>query len=449
VGNNKKEDTSNNPPVKLSELEARIENLQKSIRDKEHTIAELKDKSVKQEKKIDDQTRAKSVMEKDASVKELKERITHQQLVQQQQQKKDDQTRARLALPDSPVVKAVLDATLQENKDLHLRIQAMVLQAQEEKKTVSEISQMIENYRHELAVAESRNQALEQELQAAKAETLRIQRQIAHLRDPLTPDHFISHATSTTDIPTPALTIDTNAATPKVDVNATTPKTDTNASNVDATRAETATQTQTTPSQPQPTTPRTPYVVPPLKPTSQMHIHTTPAHTQPSTPPTSQPNTSSTSKQAIQTSTPVHTHHTSTGPVSPRANGTSSFKEANTATPSNPPISPRDELAELESYDLSKLAKELDANSLASSSLSDLMDSLDNGSPMQALDFISLAQDKNQAAQPPSLMSPTARVEMGSPFKGDNGYDKDFINILNCAPCCHLSTIHHFGCFSP
>jgi chromosome segregation ATPase len=66
--------------AKISTFEQKIEGLQKSLRDKESAIAELKDKTVKQEKRINDTTRAKSALEKDATVKEIKERIMQQQL---------------------------------------------------------------------------------------------------------------------------------------------------------------------------------------------------------------------------------------------------------------------------------------------------------------------------------------------------------------------------------
>jgi hypothetical protein len=406
----------------------------KTLRDKDHAISELKDKNVKQEKKIDEQTRAKSAKEKDAAVKELKERILYQQ-------KKDDQTRARLATPDSPVVKAVLDATLQENKDLHLRIEAMVAQAQEEKKTVSEIFRMVENYKKELAEAEIRNQALEQELQAAKAETMRIQRQIAHLRDPVSVTHFMSN------VPEPSATTDTTkaeATTPEATkLEATKPEaesTTADANKVEATKVEptrteltkaNTTHTESSPSkhltsqpQPQPTTPVQ---------THPPHTPTTPEHTQSTSP--------------HITPLVIPQHNSTEPPVSPRANGINNKGDAGITT-STSSLSPRDELAELESYDLSKLAQELDldTNDLApSSSLSDLMGSLDSldSSPMQALDFISLAQDRSTGSQPATLLSPTARVEMRSPFKADNEYGKDFISMFSPPGNTHVKKVRN------
>lgn len=428
LGNNKKEEnnskstnSTSTTKAKVSDLEAKIENLQKTLRDKDHAISELKDKNVKQEKKIDEQTRAKSAKEKDATVKELKERILLQQ-------KKDDQTRARLATPDSPVVKAVLDATLQENKDLHLRIEAMVMHAQEEKKTVSEITQMVENYKRELAQAESRNQALEQELQAAKAETLRIQRQIAHLRDPVSVAHFMLNA-SAEHLPEPFASTDstsTEAAKPTsphfVDKNV-----------VEATKVE-ATKTELTKANPLHTESS-----PSKQPTPQP---------QPTTPTQSPPQHTPTTPEHPPRVTPLAIpQHTTEPPVSLRANGGSNNNNKGEGADITPSTSSRDELADLESYDLSQLAQELDlgTNGLApSASLSDLMGSLDSldNSPMQALDFISLAQDKTAGSQPATLLSPTARVEMRSPFKADNEYDKDFIYILISlfiltSPCCH------------
>lgn len=356
---------------RVSELEARVEQLQKTLKERDNMINDLKDKNTKQEKKIDDHTRARLVKEKDATILELKERI----------RKKDDQTMARLAHPDSPVAKSVLDATLQENRDLHLRIEAMLLQIQDERKLSKECIQLTDSLKRDLATSESKNAALEKELQSAKGDIAKLQLQLG-LKDSASKPASLSTSNSSASS---ASTTPTKTSLPS------------------SPRDNTNNQPTSTPSTP----------------------------TQPSTTQNAETTTTATTPNATTTTTPTK-EKDNNGLADSILSSDSSISEGDTLDAITK-LSPRDELAGLEtSYDdLSKLAQELDSDTLdGGSSLSDLMISLDSVSPAQALDFASLAHVADTGDLAATLVSPTAHVERRPPFHSDSEYDKDFICIL-------------------
>lgn len=356
-------------------LEDKIEQLQRTLKEKDNIISDLKERNTKQEKKIDDQTRARLVKEKDAIILELKDRI----------RKKDDQTRARLASPDSPVAKSVLDATLLENRDLHLRIEAMLLQVQEEKRLTKEATVLAETYKRELTAYESKNVSLEKELQAAKADIAKLQLHLGELLNSSKPPTSLSTSTSSASsastTPTKALSLPPS------------PRDNNQSNNIPSTPVQSSTNNES------------------------------------SSPSIASTNTTST--------TPTKENHYLGDSI---LSSDSSISEGDTFDVITA-LSPRDNLvgmepSHMESYDdLSKLAKELDTDSLdAGSSLSDLMSSLDSvSSPAKALDFDSLthATDANEVSS--TLISPTAHMERCAPFHSDSNYDQDFIYILNHA----------------
>jgi hypothetical protein len=429
-----------------------VESLQKAVKDRDATITELKEKNTKQEKKIDEQQRAKAMKEKDAIIGELKQRIN------KQHQKKDNQTMARLAFADSPVTKSVVDKTLQENndlqkelekahrenKELHLRIEAVLLTVNEEKRLHQEVGKVAERYKQE-------NTRLEREMEATKGEMRKVQLQLIELQESLHivtalnkhPSHLAlslpltsSSSSSSTPSTSPSPRAAAAGGAPAVSPRGGAPVSPRGAASSPSPRDAAA-----------PASPRGVEVPSPVRSDSP----SPPSHTPPSSSP--RPSDTSATPPPADDTTP---HHGETEGNGSAAAPTPNHTDATTTPPLEPPnpsleddtltaftntltsstTTSRSTSFDLGSVDLSDLAKGLDdytsLQNASSSSELDLMRSLDNMSdPSQPHDFSSLMKQETKGEGLEGAVSPTARLDVQEPFLDpSSAYDHDFMDIL-------------------